>query len=966
MNNRLPHRLLAAFVFSVSLVQFLVTAQPSLSFWDPGELSAAAYMLQVPHPPGGPLFLILGRLFYLLPIPGDPGFRMNCVSALSSAVSVLLFYLIAVKIIRNYVRREPAGMLEMLCTYGVAAIGAVTFSFSDTFWFNGGESNYFAASTLLFSLMVWLMMIWNEKADEPGSDKYLLLIAYLAGLSGGVHLMSVLTIVAVGYVVIFRRYIDDDDFAKRSGYILLAHIALLLIAAIVIWNNQTSAQPPSPEDTQAFDRRFVIIMAVLSVLFVAVYRKKVFSRNSIYLAVLVGGVALVCVYPGVIKLVPGLLLRIAGNDDVTGLMVLAVLMSVGGLAAYWATRKHKRILQLSILSLMLAILGVTTYTMIVIRANASPPMNENDPRNFSQLVSYLNREQYGDFPMFKRRWDSQPEKRTTFTQYSSDLDFFWRYQMDHMFNRYVFWNFIGRESFDQDAGVSWKGLFGIPFLVGLFGLYFHFRKDWKMASVFLLLFVFMGYLIAFYQNQQEPQPRDREYFYPGAYFVFALWVTLGIRGIIDLIQQHLTATHARSATIGMLACTTILIPGRMLQVNYFTHDRSKNWVPWDYSYNILQTCERNAIIFTNGDNDTFPLWFLQDVEGIRRDVRVVCLSLANTPWYMLQLKGKPYYPEAQSVAMSLPDSRIQQLSVVAWEPRKEEIPVPPEVFRRFGVTDTSVINRGQIDFTMNNTLQFGDTKAVRMQDIVVRDIIMTNQWKRPIYFAVTCSPDSKIGLDDYLWFEGLAWRFEPKKVSQQDQGVNLGHLEANLFNEPQGFSKTPQRGYKWRGLADPSVFFDENTTRLTINYRSAFINLALYESNVAQDTAKGIAALNRMEEIMPRSKIPMGWELESFVASIFFRLHQMDKFNQLADEIEPVCRQLIESGQVNMSSYNNPYRALLDIYDERKEYGKTLGLLTHLSTLYPNDPGIRQRMTEIQSQLALEQGKRDTSPKQTR
>ena len=964
MNSRVIHRLLAAFVFLVSLVQFLITAQPSLSFWDPGELSAAAYMLQVPHPPGGPLFLIVGRLFYLLPIPGDPGFRMNCVSVVSSAVSVLLFYLIAVKIIRNYVRQEPAGISEMLGIFGVAAIGALTFSFSDTFWFNGVESNYFAASTLLFSLMVWLLMIWNEKADEPGSDKYLLLIAYLAGLSGGVHLMSVLTIVAAGYLVVFRRYVDDDSYAMRSGYLLLVHIALMLIVAAVMWNNQTSAQPPSPEDAQAFDKRFVIIMAVLSLLFIAVTRKKVVSTNSIYLPLAVGGVAMVCVYPGVIKLVPGFLLKIAGNDDVTGLMVLLAVLAVIGSVAYWATRNQRRILQLSAFSLMLVILGVTTYTMIVIRANDSPPMNENDPRNFSQLVSYLNREQYGDFPIFKRRWDAQPEKQVTFTQYSSDLDFFLRYQMGHMFNRYVFWNFIGRESFDQDAGVSWKGLFGIPFFVGLFGLYFHFRKDWRMASVFLLLFVFMGYLIAFYQNQQEPQPRDREYFYPGAYFVFALWVTLGIRGILEMLQEHLNEAHIRTATIGVLSCAVIIIPGRMLQVNYFTHDRSKNWVPWDYSYNILQTCEKNAVIFTNGDNDTFPLWFLQDVEGVRRDVRVVCLSLANTSWYVKQMKKTPYFPEAQAVAMSLPDAQLEKLSVVAWEPRKETIPVPPDVFRTFGVADTSIINRGGIDFTMNNTLQFGDTKAIRMQDIVVRDIIMSNGWKRPIYFAVTCSPDSKIGLDEYLWFEGLAWRLEPKKVTEQDQGVNPGFLATNLFNEPSGFSKTPQRGYKWRGLADPSVFFDENTTRLTINYRSAFINYSLYESNVAHDTARSIAALDRMEKVMPRSKIPMGWELESFVASIYFRLGQVATFNQLADEIEPVCRQLIESGQVNMNSYNNPYRALLEIYDERKEYAKTLELLTRLSTMYPNDPGIRQRMTEVQ--LALQHQVGDTAQTKTK
>ena len=958
--NKILHRTLAAVVFAISLVQYLLTAQPSLSFWDPGELSAASYMLQVPHPPGGPLFLLVGRFFYMLPIPGDPGFRMNCVSVVSSALSVLLFYLIAVKIIEHYKRNTTEDASGSVLTHVAAAIGALTFSFSDTFWFNGVESNYFAASTLLFSLIVWLMMIWNEKADEPGSNRYLLLIAFLVGLSGGVHLMSVLTIVGVGFTVVVRKYFTDDAAAKQSAYVLVGHVAVLLVAAAVLWGDQTSQQPPSPEATRGFDMRFVLIMGVISLLVVGVFWKKVMHRSSLYLALLVGAIVLFSSYPGVVKWIPSLLHYAAGDNDVTGLTVLVVLLGLIGALALWAARNRMPILHLSMFSLLVAILGFTTYAMIVIRAQTSPPMDENNPRNFSQLVSYLNREQYGDFPIFKRRWDSQPEKQAIYTRYSSDLDYFWRYQMDHMFNRYVFWNFIGRVSSDQDAGVDWKGLFGIPFFMGLAGLYFHFRKDWKMASMFLLLFIFMGYLTAFYQNQQEPQPRDREYFYPGAYFIFALWITLGIRGLIDLAREHLSPSNAKSAGFAILGAGALLIPVRMVQVNYFTHDRSKNWVPWDYSYNILQTCEKDAIIFTNGDNDTFPLWYLQDVEGIRRDVRVVCLSLVNTSWYIEQMKAKPYYQDAKAVPISLTNAEIDRIQPVEWEARQMDLPVPQEAIDKFGVTDTAILRTGKISYTFRPTLDFGSVKGIRVQDIMVQNIIHTNAWKRPIYFAVTVSYDGRIGLDDYLWFHGLAWRLEPRRITDQDRALDPKILRANLFDEPQQFSKTPQYGYKWRGINDPKVYFDENTERLTLNYRSAFFRLALYYVNVEHDNAKSVAVLDRMEQLIPRSKVAMGWDLESEVASFYFRLGQKAKFDTLSAEVERSCTQMIANGQGSVNSFS-PYRVLLDIYDIKKEYAKSLDILNDLSRQFPNDPGLKQRITEVRNQLALQQGTPDSS-----
>jgi hypothetical protein len=950
--EKLITRITGAVVFLISLVQFVLTVQPSVSFWDPGELSAASRMLEVPHPPGGPLFLLVGRLFYMLPFPGDLGLRMNMVSVLASASSVLLLYLVAVRVIRLMRGNVPQTAMETYGTVLSAAVGALALSFCDTFWFSGAESNYFAASTFLFSAIVWLTMVWHENADKPDHAKYLLVIALLVGLSAGVHLMSVLGIVGAVLVVALRKFIDRPEECRASGYVLLGHAALVVVIAAVLWGGQAATRAPSPEESQAFDRKFVITMVVASAIVMLIFRKKVFHRNSLYLAFALAGVSLFVAYPGIIKLLPALLLLIAGDNIGMGTLVLIALLLAGGYGAWWSAKHKKPWLHVALLGVVIATIGFTTYTMIIIRSHADPPMNENNPRTFSGLLTYLNREQYGDFPIFKRRWSGEPQHQYTWTKYSSDLDFCWRYQIDHMFNRYVFWNFIGRVSTEQDTGVDWKQLWGIPFLVGLVGLYVHFKRDWRMATVFLVLFILMGYLIAFYQNQQEMQPRERDYFYPGAYFIFALWIALGVREILALVSRRLAGQRlAPVAFWGVALLAVVLIPGRMAATNYFTHDRSKNWVPWDYAYNLLQTCAKDAILFTNGDNDTFPLWYLQDVEGIRRDVRVVCLSLANTPWYIQQLKDKPYYAEAAPVPISISNARIQNIEPIAWQPRDIDLPVPPDVAKQFSVTDTAVMNRGKITFRMNNTFQAGQTKAIRVQDILVLDVVMTNQWKRPIYFAVTCSPDSRIGLDNYLWFEGMATRLEPRKVTQEEMALDPETVSANLLQEPAGFSRTPMSGFKFRGINDPGVFLDDNIQRLLLNYRFAFMRLALYYANTTGDQAKSLQVLDRMEQAIPRSHVPMSWEMLSDLAVSYRRLGREDQFNEITAELEPICKRLVESGEANVNTYYNPYRVLLDIYDARNDYANELDILNRLLTRFPGDPGIKHRMDEVRAHM---------------
>ncbi|MCK9424858.1 MAG: DUF2723 domain-containing protein [Ignavibacteriaceae bacterium] len=998
MNYKLLNRIIAAIVFVISTVVLFLTVQPSVSFWDCGEFIASGFSLQVPHPPGAPFFLLLGRVFAMLPFADNMAFRFNIISVLSSSLSILFLYLIAVKLIENFKGKVYQNFSDALLTYIPAAIGALSFSFSDTFWFNGGEAEVYAASTLIFAAVTYLMIVWHERADSKDNEKYILFIAYLIGLSTGIHLMSVLAMISVVMIITFRKYVDDDEALKKTGYIFLAHAGLLTILAIALWANQTDATPPTPDQYKEYDSRFKMVMAGISILVVGALWKKLIHRNSFYVALAIGGAALFAVYPGIVKIIPGLMASISG-DNITTQMIL-VLLLLGGLSSgvYYAVKNNKPTMHLIFMSMIFAFLGFSTYTLVIVRANQNPPMNENEPDNFTELVSYLNREQYGDFPTFKRRFATEPHQMGVYENYSSDLDFWWRYQMNHMTTRYFMWNYVGRESWVQDAGANmWPlnglgnalfkpfnihfngeakdSLFGIPLLLGLLGIYFHFKKDWKMASIFMVLFIFMGYLTAFYQNQQEPQPRERDYFYVGAFFVFSIWIALGLRGIIDVLLEKIKSPSlAKNAAFAVVVLGIVFVPIRMLQANYFTHDRSRNWVPWDYSYNLLQSCAPNAILFTNGDNDTFPLWYMQDVEGVRRDVRIVNLSLLNTSWYIKQLKNlEPY--GARKVSMNMDDLQIDALQPNQWEPQDVTVSVPkqlPSSYKTYAegrtllnvdpklnldeweIEDSTVIREGKLTWRMDNSVVYSGIKAVRVQDIMVKEIVQANNWQRPIYFAVTCSDDSKIGLTDYLKMEGMAFRFVPEKKQARVEFINEPVLRKQLIEENKSYSKNYMPGFKFRGLNDSTIFFDENHTRLVQNYRNAFIRLAIYYMNTGQPNQKVVDVLNLMEKKLPRKILPIDYRILYDIGNLYFAVNDLPHYKIIASEIERDALQAVVENPRGQPGRYNPYNILLDIYENLQEYDKGIDLLGKLSNMYPGDNQVK---SEIERMRALKANK---------
>ena len=883
--------------------------------------------------------------------------------------------------------KKPETLFDAIATYTASAIGALSLAFSDTFWFNAAEAEVYAFSTLLVAIITYLIIRWHERADNKDSEKYILAIAYLVGLSTGVHLMSVLTIVPVVMVIFFRKYLEDPEALKKTGYILLTHAGIILLLAVAWWAGETSTTSPTSEQYQDFDSKFKLVVLGISAIIMGIYWRKVFNKNSYYLPIIIGGIALFATYPGVVKYLTAFMTTIGKEDITVEIIVFVAILAALGYAVFYSVKNNKPTLHTIFMSAIFILMGFTTFSMVIIRANQNPPMNENEPDTFPKLEQYLNREQYGDFPIFKRRFSSEPHQQGVFTNYKSDLDFFYSYQMNHMMTRYWLWNYAGREGWAQDDGanvapfnfignifgklfsVKFEGKFGdslmgIPLLFGLFGIYYHFRRDWKMASIFMVMFILLGYLTAFYQNQQQPQPRERDYFYVGAFFVFSIWIAIGVPGVVDILQKSIKKqSYGNAAVFGALLFTFILIPIKMLDANYFTHDRSRNWVPWDYSYNILQSCPPNAILFTNGDNDTFPLWYLQDVEGVRRDVKIVNLSLLNTDWYVRQLKNNDPYGVG-TVKIRIPDARINptDLRPVQWTPTDITIATPKiineellnkdietqrvmrqeqlaKVINEYAIKDTSVLSAGKLTWKMSNTLTFGEIKAIRVQDIMTKEIVEANNWERPICFAVTCSDDSKIGLQDYLKMEGMTFRLVPERRKPGTEFINDKVVQAQLQGNDVA-SKSYQPGFRFTGLNDPTIFFDDNHTRMVQNYRNAYMRLAVYYRSVG-DQQNLIATLDDMNEKLPYNILEMDNYLLFEVAKLYSEAGDQKKFEAIASEVEERALADLELNPSDVNSYSSPYRILLELYESTEDYAKLLEIWEKLEVMYPNDPSVK-------------------------
>lgn len=879
MDNKNLHRLFALLSFATAMIVFGLTVQDSVPFWDCGEFSAAAIWQQVPHPPGAPLFLMIGKMFDILIPFGDPGWKINMASATSSAFAVLFLYLITVMAIKNFRKEAISSFGDALAVYGSAFVGAAAFTFSDTFWFNAVESEVYAMATLFVSIIIYLMMRWNEEADNPGHERFLLLIAYLIGLSTGVHLLPILAIFSIVFLVYLRKY------KTTFGGLMITGILSLVIFFII--------------------------------------------------------------YPFIVKWIPALL---AGHspgrnevhqyniNDSTALFIVALLFVFGAIGLFiWAKKNKKELIMLSSGAVVLVLLGYTTYTQILLRSNANPPMNENSPKEFGDLASYLGREQYGDDASWPRRikteerftrvylskdekgeyiygdWTPPSRERVETSDgqsvtkpvwnninFGGEMAYLWKYQMGHMYWRYFGWNFIGKNSDEQDAGVAMFAndnqeievlndlngyasefpirFFALPLIFGLIGFFFHFREDRKMAILHLVIFLMMGLLAAVAQQQQDPQPRERDYFYTGSFMMWCMWIGIGVYSLI----MNLSKKKVQAGIAGaIVAVSTILVPVNMAIGGWNTHDRTGNFLPFDYSYNLLQSADEGAIIFTNGDNDTFPVWYIQDVMGVRRDVRIVNLSLGNTLWYVYQLKNMQPWG-ADKIPLTFPDEKLlidevdpNALSYDFGEAFNLEIPVKREILAKY-TDDADILARGTFK-AMFKGQDYGEQGGkqmylFRVQDKLIRDILEQIKFEKPIYFSTTVGPDAYSGLEEFFRYEGMLMRVcpVPQKTSVGDK-LDIDVMAEILLNvnNTDEYSKTPKREFKMRNLNDPSVYFDPVHRRLMNSYRQLYTMLATSYISMRKDNAKAIQTLDLMNKNISPTIFPMEYDMLYRMAQLY-------------------------------------------------------------------------------------------------
>ena len=722
-NYNYTNRILAAITFFISFAVYYDTMAPTVSYWDCGEFIAVSHTLGVPHPPGSPLYLLLGRVASMLPIGEDIAFRVNLLSPIVSAFSVLFLYLIIVQMV-NHWRGKINSTTDALIVFGSGIIGSLTFAFTDSHWFNAVEAEVYAFSTFFTAIVVWLILVWNEKADEKGNERYILLIAYMIGLATGLHLLNLLTIPFIALVIYFRKF--EFEWLSFGITIILTGFVFFIIHNVII-------------------------------------------KGMPKIAAAIG--------------IP-----------MTGFLVFGVFGVM-----VWSVINKEKLLSILFTSLVLVLIGYSTYSLIFIRSNQNPGIDENDPETVDAFISYLEREQYGDVGIFPRRFNGikpihevvgYPEgpnrefsgrQESDYRSYepNKQWQFFWDYQIRKMYNRYFLWQFAGRGPASDPTVISMGAnrredgvdlsQFGLPlaFILGIIGMIYHARKDERMAFSVMSLFIMTGYAIILYLNQDDPQPRERDYSYVGSFFAFSIWVGLGTAAISESITKYISDQKLSKNLISIaLILQIVFVPVVMASTNYFSHDRSGNFVAWDYSYNILQSCEPNGVIFTNGDNDTFPLWYLQEVEKLRTDVAVVNLSLLNTPWYIKQWRDKR---EGDTKFIDLSDKQIDKLtsSLQRWETKTMRIPV----------SNDPQNEKGYIEWEMKPT--YGG-QALRVQDMMILHILDESRWKIPIYFAVTVSGSNRIGLDDYMDMQGLTFQLKSHKTKSIDKEKMYKNLMTDI------------------------------------------------------------------------------------------------------------------------------------------------------------------------------------------
>ena len=994
----LVNNILGWLTFAIAAFTYCSTVEPTASFWDCPEFITTAYKLEVGHPPGAPFFMLTGNFFtQFTSDPTKVAFCVNIMSALLSALCILFLFWTITHLARKLI--TPDGkvttLTQLITVMGCGLTGALAYTWSDTFWFSAVEGEVYAYSSMFTALVFWLILKWEDHADEPHSDRWLVLIFYLTGLSIGVHLLNLLCLPAIALVYYYKR----NPKANLKGSLVALIVSMLLVAAVLY-----GVVPGIVKVGGWFEWFFtndlgmpfnvgmiVYLVALIAVVLTAIWSTTTVNhaRTKLLYLLSVALLGIPFMGHGAVSAALGIVVLIA----------LYVLLGLKGKDGNYFVRK--RFLNTSLLCMLMLMIGYSSYAVIVIRSTQNPPMDQNSPEDIFTLGTYMGREQYGSYPLFKgeafcsqgqavqvgainyvkndrtqrvekadpsepdryedieetsgieypggltmmlpRIWsaahaqqyqdilgDDLQFKDVTFsdkdgntypgqmpTQWSN-LKFFLSYQVNFMYWRYFMWNFAGRQNDIQGLGELEHGnwITGIPFIdnamygdqsllpktlqenkghnvfyclpliLGLIGLFFQaYRGEKGVRQFWVVFFLFFmtGLAIVLYLNQTPSQPRERDYAYAGSFYAFAIWIGLGVAALASWAEKLLKSKPQLAAALASVV--GVLVPLQMVSQTWDDHDRSNRYTCRDFGANYLNTLPDKGcpVIFTNGDNDTFPLWYNQEVEGTRTDARVCNLSYLQTDWYTDQMRrpaydSKPlpitwsryyyvdngkhsYYPIRPEHKAELDELKKQNPKVDPYElsyildhyVKKAEGGYFPTDSVVVSVNKQAVIESGMylpmgkdsIPDKMIISLKNAQQKqgGLYRNEVMIYEMLAHADWKRPMYMSVTLGPGNYAGLDNYCVLEGLAYRITPFNYGQ------MGMIDSNLMY------KNMMTRFKYGNVAHRGIYMDETTGRMCKTHRRMFLMLA--DNLLRQgDNDKARKVLEKCETVLPGYSVP--------------------------------------------------------------------------------------------------------------
>jgi len=997
MNYKKLNIIVGWFTFLVAAITYLMTLEPRASFWDCGEFITTAFKFEVGHPPGAPLFMIVGKFFTLFGNNMSAAFWMNVLSALASAFTILFLFWTITHLTKRLVssEKEPS-MGEMIAILGSGLIGGLAYTFSDTFWFSAVEAEVYGTSSFFTAIVFWAILKWENVADEKNSNRWIILICYLAGLSIGVHLLNLLAIPAIVFIYYYKKYNVTN---KGIAY-------ALIISGVIL------------------------------------------------------GFLLYGVIPGVVKLATvfeRLFVNGIGLPINTGFFIYVILL-IGaiGYGIYYTHKNGKVLLNTIIVGLTVILIGFSTYMVIPIRSSAHPPMDQNSPYNAFAMLSFLNREQYGDRPLlygqyynspsdgtehsknewrvkngkyvvaneqlkptfdskfstfFPRMWsktdprheeaykewgkikgtkmtyrNSQTGETETIIKptFAENLRFFFRYQINFMYTRYFMWNFVGRQNDIQGNGNLIEGnwisgikfldaarlgnqdnlpskyannpgrnkYYFLPLLLGLLGILFQYRSGTQGKRdlwIVTLLFVLTGLAIVVYLNQYPYQPRERDYAFAGSFYAFAIWIGMGVAWLYQMLKK--VAPETISA-VAVTAISLLAVPVLMASQNWDDHNRSKRTSAPDMGYNYLASVKPQGIIFTNGDNDTYPLWYNQEVEGVGTDKRVCNLSYLQTDWYVQQMQRKAYTSEplpisfkydqyvqgTRDVVYIMEDPRLKGKSIElgkALEFIKDDNPRTKitqydnaaylPVRKLYMVVNKNEVKANNVvapeDYNKIVDTMFIDIQGnyIAKDQLMILDMLYNNHWKRPIYYAISVGADKYLSLDKYFQLEGLAYRVVP--MLAQSGGYQRGFEDTEIMYD------NMMNKFRWGGIKLPGVYVDENNRRMYTNMRNNFQRLA--EALLKEGKKdKCIKVLDRCMEEIPANKVPYDY-FSVQIAKTYLSAGEKGKtiqmIREMSKEFSDELKYFYSFGQKEHASFDDEIRSALYFMNEMQSLAEKSG-----------------------------------------